>query len=51
MPGIEARAPGAHRDEQRRGGIAERLAGDAPDMGEAGLDLIGEIVRVGLVVA
>ncbi len=38
MPGIDTRGAGADRDEQRIGGVAELLAGDALDMGDAGGD-------------
>ena len=46
MPGMEARAR-SHRDQQRVAGIAERLAGDAPDLRKRGRDLRLERWRIG----
>ena len=41
---------GAHRDQQRIFAVAEFLAGDAADLGERGLDLRLQILRIGFAV-
>ncbi len=40
----------AHRDEQRVLAVAERLAGNAADLRERGVDLVLQVLRIGLAV-
>ena len=37
---------GAHRNEQRIGAVAETPPGDARDVGEAGVDLLLQVLRI-----